>query len=197
MKTLYALAFASLALSANATTFELTNSGFTFSPSVINMTTSDEIHLVLPNPHTCTQVSQDTWNAGGNTPLSGGFNYASGTHTFSLDVPGTYYFVCSPHASSGMKGMIIVGIGTQVQEVAAPAVALLAPNPASTSVRLPFTSPDMRINMVDVNGRVVMDAANFSNGTVNVSGLNRGTYLVIVKDGTGAMVMRERLVITR
>ena len=50
-----------------------------------------------------------------NTP-NGGFNFPSGEQTFVLDVPGTYFYVCTPHANMGMKGQFIVSINMDVQE---------------------------------------------------------------------------------
>lgn len=197
MKTLYTAILASTALCASAETFELTNSGFTFSPDVITMTTDDDIHLVLPSPHTCTEVSESTWNANGNTS-NGGFNYSAGTHTITFSMPGTYYYVCIPHASMGMKGRIIVTSSTGVGEHNALLPMTLSPNPAASTVRLGVQASDAssRIQVLDVNGRLVMESAVPANGTLDISGLEVGTYTVVLKNGQGDMVSRERLVVT-
>jgi plastocyanin len=198
MKTLYTAILASTTLCASADTFNLTNSGFSFTPPVIEMTTADDIQVVLPSPHTCTEVSQATWNANGNTS-NGGFNFSSGTHTITIDMPGTYYYVCIPHASMGMKGMIIVTSTTGVGEHNALIPMHLSPNPASSSVRLGIATTDAssRINVLDVNGRVAMEMPAPANCTLDVSRLEVGTYTVVLKNGQGDMLARERLVITR
>lgn len=58
-----------------------------------------------------------TWSVNGNTPLSGGFTRPFGggllTPSTGLTV-GTHYYVCSPHASSGMKGIIVAAAGPQL-----------------------------------------------------------------------------------
>ena len=55
------------------------------------------------------EVDSATWASGGSTALAGGFNFGFGaTATFVLSTPGTYYYVCQPHVSSGMTGTITV-----------------------------------------------------------------------------------------
>ncbi len=187
-----------LAIGASAqTTYELTNSGFTFSPNVINMQAGDSIHVVLPPPHTCTEVSEATWNANGNTS-NGGFNFSSGTNTFSLDVPGTYYFVCMPHASMGMKGQIIVSASTvAVQETTTANALQIFPNPAIGHITLSGVAAGLPLSILDVNGRSVLETATSVDGKLDVSMLQTGTYTVIVKDATGQPGMQTRLLIAR
>lgn len=199
MKALYAAILAGTALSARAETFHLTNVGTSFSPDMIMMTTDDEVQITLQSPHTCTQVSEDTWNANDNTPLSGGFDFPSGTHTWQPSTPGIYYYVCSPHASMGMKGMFMVTSTTGVGEHALLYSLKLMPNPASSTVALGLPSIDAssRVSVMDLNGRVVLETAAPANGTLDVSGLGTGNYTVAVRNGQGDMLARERLVIAR
>lgn len=178
------------------TTHELTNVGTTFSPAVITMIPGDDIHLVLAAPHTCTQVDEATWNADGNTS-NGGFNYSSGETTFSLSTPGTYYYVCTPHASMGMKGKIIVESGMGVQEQAADAVLRLFPNPANSSVRIPGLAVGQRVQVLDMTGKVVLEALPTEDGTVDISSLGTGNYSVVARDAKGNPTATERLVIAR
>ncbi|MBZ0207633.1 MAG: T9SS type A sorting domain-containing protein [Flavobacteriales bacterium] len=193
--TLAALAFATATTAQ--TTHELTNIGNTFDPPVINMIAGDSIHLVLSNPHTCTQVDELTWLDNENTP-NGGFNYPSGEFTFALNVPGTYYYVCSPHANSGMKGQFIVATdNTGVHEQVGNTPPLLTPNPANSRVVLSGFVTGRRVEVLDAAGKRVLEAVPASDGVVDVASLGTGNYSVVVRDEKGRAVATERLVITR
>lgn len=102
------LLFTSLA--GFSTIWTITNSGNSFTPASITINLGDSVNFVLGTSHNASEVSQTTWNANGNIPLSGGFETAFGGGIVlpaQLGV-GTHYYVCTPHASVGMKGVIIV-----------------------------------------------------------------------------------------
>ena len=94
-----------LAVSLAAHAQTIVQTGFAFEPATLLVDAGQEITITLNAPHTATEVSEATWNANENTP-NGGFNFSAGTHTLTLDVPGTYYYVCSPHAGMGMLTLI-------------------------------------------------------------------------------------------
>ncbi|MCB2204575.1 T9SS type A sorting domain-containing protein [bacterium] len=111
MKSLVLYCFALVCLlsgSVLATTHTVVNSGFSFSPSSLTINVGDTVVFNLGSAHNVVEVSQATWNANGNTPLSGGFTLPFGGGTLIFSTAGTEYYVCSPHASSGMKGTINV-----------------------------------------------------------------------------------------
>ncbi len=106
--------FLALVSSAPAAQHQITNSGFSFSPSNITIAVGDTVNFVLDPMHNVVEVSQATWNANGNTS-NGGFSLGFGGGTVIFALAGTYYYVCAPHAASGMKGIINVvafGIST-------------------------------------------------------------------------------------
>jgi plastocyanin len=88
-------------------TVTVTNAGFAFSPATVTIRAGDAVNFSLESIHNVVEVSKATWDANGNTS-NGGFTmpFGGGSHTFNR--PGIYYYVCSPHASLGMKGTIIV-----------------------------------------------------------------------------------------
>jgi len=86
----------------------VTDSGFTFSPADITINAGDSVQWQLDSIHNVVEVTQATWNANGNTGSAGGFSTAFGGGTVKFDNPGTYFYVCSPHAFQGMKGRVIV-----------------------------------------------------------------------------------------
>lgn len=109
-KILLTLILLSLSLTGFSTVWTVTNSGNTFSPANTTVTVGDTVNFTIATMHDVIEVTQATWNANGNTPLSGGFQTPFGggmVYSATLTV-GTHYFVCSPHAYLGMKGTIIV-----------------------------------------------------------------------------------------
>jgi plastocyanin len=106
--TLLFCAFVFLTSGAYSTTYTVTSSGFTFSPDNITVNVGDTVVFSIGSNHTVLEVSQATWNANGNTPLSGGFSLPAGGGTLVLTSVGTHYYVCGIHYSMGMKGTINV-----------------------------------------------------------------------------------------
>ncbi|UKN01842.1 T9SS type A sorting domain-containing protein [Paracrocinitomix mangrovi] len=95
---------------SNATIVTIINSGFTFSPDAVTITEGDTVQFTIGGAHFVVETNQTTWNANGNTPLGGGFTTPNGGGMVlpSFLTVGTHYYVCSPHASVGMKGTITV-----------------------------------------------------------------------------------------
>ncbi len=97
-------------IEVHATKWTITVVGASFSPSTITITSGDSVLFSISTAHNAVEVSQATWNANGNTSLSGGFStpFGGGLVLPSNLTVGTHYYVCAPHASIGMKGIIIV-----------------------------------------------------------------------------------------
>lgn len=89
-------------------TVTVTNSGFSFNPSLVTISSGDSVKFQLASIHDALEVSQATWNANGTAALAGGFSVPFGGGTITLTTAGTHYYVCTNHASSGMKGRIVV-----------------------------------------------------------------------------------------
>lgn len=89
-------------------TFTVANQGFTFSPATLTVRSGDTVTWALDNIHNVVEVTQATHTANGSTPKAGGFSLPFGGGSFTFTTPGTYFYVCSPHAAQGMKGTITV-----------------------------------------------------------------------------------------
>jgi plastocyanin len=89
-------------------TWIVTFSGFTFSPSSVTITFGDTVDFQLSSIHSALEVSKDTYDADGNTALSGGFHVPFGGGKLIGATVGTHYYVCENHYFMGMKGIIIV-----------------------------------------------------------------------------------------
>jgi plastocyanin len=85
----------------------ITNAGTTFSPDSIAINILDTVEFSLANLHNAVEVSKDTYLAG-DTTSNGGFRLPFGGGKVSFHTLGVHYYVCQPHASIGMKGIINV-----------------------------------------------------------------------------------------
>ncbi|MEE2755151.1 MAG: plastocyanin/azurin family copper-binding protein, partial [Myxococcota bacterium] len=87
----------------------VTTQGFDFNPENLTIAIGDIVEFQMPGNHNAIEVSEDTYNRRGSQALPGGFEVGFGqTRRITFDQPGTYYYVCSPHAGFGMIGTITV-----------------------------------------------------------------------------------------
>lgn len=104
---------------ANATTYNVTIVGTTYSPANISAQVGDTVNIQASGNHPLVQVDSTTWMANANTPMVGGWGIKNTTYQVVVTSPGVIYFVCQIHAGMGMKGKIVVTTGpTGLSEVA-------------------------------------------------------------------------------
>lgn len=98
------------AFSASATIHEVSTSGITYNPNVVNATVGDTVSFTIPSNHPTREVSQSTWNANMSTVLAGGFGTFDVNFQLIIteDMLPVVYYVCVNHIGSGMKGLINV-----------------------------------------------------------------------------------------
>ena len=84
----------------------ITNSGLIFNPDTLQVTVGDNISFNISASHNAVEVSETTFNNNGSTS-NNGFNIPYGGGSWTADSIKTYYYVCQPHVSMGMKGVII------------------------------------------------------------------------------------------
>ena len=107
MKKYLSLLFSVYFLSLNAqTSHTVIAVGNTFSPDTLTITIGDTISFNIGSTHNAVEVSNSTWIANGTTS-NGGFNIPFGGGTFISTTAQTHYYVCQPHVTMGMKGVII------------------------------------------------------------------------------------------
>lgn len=195
MKHLITLIATIAAASLSAQT--ISTLGFTFSPNLLTVLQGDEISLNIGGGHTMTEVSEATWNANGGMS-NGGFNFGSGNHTLTLDVPGTYYYVCQPHAGLDMKGRIVVEINTGIEARPDNNVFQLFPNPASEGISVTMPGAHgMVLRLIDMQGREVLNHRLIGDDRIGIAHLAKGNYTAVVEDANGNSVARRLLTITR
>ena len=171
--------------------------GFSFSPALLTVQAGTDITLTIGGQHTMTEVSEATWNANGNTS-NGGFNFGPGTNTLNLTIPGTYYYVCSPHANMGMKGRIIVESSTGLAENNSQPGFTLYPNPASDLLVINTTAePGAVLVLIDMQGREALRRSVLGNDRITITHLSAGSYTALLRDPDGNIRTSGRIAVIR
>lgn len=108
------------------------------------------------------------------------------------DIPGvaSIYFDNNPAVVTNTAHSVIMVVGTDGMTSAAP---ILVPNPADGIVRLNGVNEPLDLDVTDLNGRVVYSRSAFQGGSLDLSHLEAGMYLV---RGVGSTVsFTERLML--
>lgn len=83
--------------------------GNNFDPDTVTINLGDTIEFGTLGYHNAVEIDESTWIAN-DTTYNGGFYFSFGSPGgyFIADSAKTYYYICQPHASMAMKGVIIV-----------------------------------------------------------------------------------------
>jgi plastocyanin len=162
-------------------TREIKNSGNTFTPASITINFGDDVHFDLQDAHNAREVSQATWIANGNIPLSGGFETPFGGGFVFADklTVGTHWYVCVPHAELGMKGIIIVKEPTSTSEGNLVSAVSAYPNPfwSNLYIQSVLSMEGQQYEITDAFGRKVMTGILNDNTTeILIIQLRSGIY---------------------
>ena len=208
----YLLLWLSVGVAASfAATHSVSFSGFAFSPDSISINQGDTVSFTLSAIHNAVEVSQSTWIAGGTTALPGGFSVPFGGGSAVLSQAGKHYYVCTNHASMGMKGIIVVnpsGTTSVGDGPVLPHVYSLAqnyPDPFDPSTSITFSVPvssrvTLRIyNVLGQEVSTLLDHASVEAGTHTVrfdaAQLSSGVYLYRME--AGDFVSVQKMILTR
>ena len=150
---------AGFSLNSFSKTWQIVNSGITFSPSTLTIQQGDDVNFVLESMHDAVEVSQSVWNANGASPITG-FSVAFGGGIVSATelTPGTHYYVCVPHASLGMKGKIIVQTVSGLNDPKTDNTVSVYPNPVidHLNIQINFPQPGtFEVTLFDTQGKMV------------------------------------------
>jgi len=189
------LAFALFTASAFCTTVTITNSGFTFTPGTVTINAGDSILFSLSSIHKVAEVAQATWNANGATQLPGGFSTALGG---GIVVPafltvGTHWYVCQPHASMGMKGIIIVQNSSGITENQLSAAISVYPNPVSSNLTVKVGMPGGgTLRLSNALGEILEQRqVNTVACSVDLGNKPKGIYFVTFIDVAGIETVKK------
>jgi plastocyanin len=186
-KSILLLLLASSGIAGFSATFTINNSGIAFTPDAITINVGDNVNFSIGNSHNAVEVSQETWNSNGNTPLSGGFELSFGGGTVPSDklTAGIHYYVCTPHAEFGMKGTITVLNTTGIAENKFINEISIYPNPSNGNFQLKLdnshSAKEYDLGIYTLKGQKVyaksgMQQQNSTN--IEISDLPKGVYIV-------------------
>ena len=109
MKKLLLFLFCIPFLGITQNSYTINTAGMTFTPDTVTINLGDTVEFGPLGYHNAVEVDESIWTAN-DTTYNGGFYFALGSPGgyFIADSAKTYYYVCQPHASMEMKGVIIV-----------------------------------------------------------------------------------------
>ncbi len=177
-------------------THTISVSGFSFNPDDITISIGDTVFFDGNSEHPILEVTQDSWEENGNTPLSGGFSFPSGVGKISFDEEGTHYYICENHISSGMKGKITVSATTSAKMMKSESIKIY-PSPLNEDYLTVFL-PDKEeaiFNLViyDITGKPkISEIYSVSNDIIKVdcSNLASGLYILQLKNNKTGFTSR-------
>ena len=197
MRTLYTTALSLTICFAQAQVTISTTGEMTFEPDLVSIEMGESVTFVVGDGHTATQVSEETWLANGDEPMTGGFDLGEGTHVYTPTTEGIIYFVCQPHADEGMKGQIHVINTVDIGEQQMGTTLRIFPNPASNEVSIETGAVNTTIVMIDVLGKEVLKRSVSNGQKLDISTLPEGNYTAILRDDEANDLATQRLMVTR
>lgn len=170
--------------SAYSTNDTIRNAGTTFSPATLTIHVGDVVVFILASAHDAVEVTKATYDANGNTS-NGGFSVPFGGGSVTFSATGTYYFVCQPHASLGMKGIITVTGASGIENLTSVISDIrIYPNPVSDYLKVSYSLDSkvmVTIRLVNAIGSTVAELLSETRD----DGVQEDTYLLkqIVRPG--------------
>lgn len=165
------------------TTHTINIIGFSFSPDNVTIEIGDTVFFNGNSDHPILEVSMDTWDTNDDIPLNGGFSFPSGIDKIKFTEPGTYYYICENHVSSGMKGKINVSATTSNNTIYTNDISIY-PNPLKgnyLTLVLPKLNADfLKVNVYDLTGKAkIKEILKYTEeAIIDCSGLVSGIYIV-------------------
>lgn len=203
MKKRITILFALMAISYTGfcKIWTVTNSGISFSPSVLTITEGDTVKFVLTNSHDAREVSLSTWNLDENTPLNGGFqtNFGGGLVLPTMLQAGTHYYVCTPHAAFGMKAQIIVNKATTtaIEDDVLISSFKVSPNPSSGVFEFLVNNSNISLNSVvevyNLSGELVFQT-DVVNDKVDIDLSTQPDGLYLLELHNGETVLKKKII---
>jgi plastocyanin len=182
-------------ISLNAKSFNITISGFTYSPNLLTVNVGDEVVISASTTHPLRQVSKASWLANQTTELPGGWGQKTSNYTFNATVADTIYFLCAVHGPGGMKGKIIVLPATSVDNQTA--VKAIYPNPANDFITVTLKpsegfepSEGSAIQIYNTLGEIVLSVGTGRDLSerIDISNLPTGLYYIKIGSETAKFV---------
>jgi len=201
MKTqLFLLSLLSLlTFDLNAAKHTVSNSGTTFTPAEITINIGDTVVFSIGSMHNAIEVSQETYNSNGNTS-NGGFSVALGGGSVSFNSNGTFYYVCEPHASLGMKGIIHVVTPSDIGQTVFDNSFTVFPNPATKDISITYRLKQpskVEVKIINITGSEILNIFNdYQNAYLHNftypfnDEIKPGIYFLILSTAEGELIRK-------
>lgn len=163
-------------------TWTVVNDGTSFTPSNLTIAFGDSVNFVISGSHNAVEINKSTYDVNGSTALSNGFQvpFNGGKVMPEKLGIGTHYYVCTPHASVGMKATITVTGTTNIKESKFVANISIFPNPTNDLITIKGgnTISGELYTITDQSGKQVLSGKLINaTTTVDISQLATGIYL--------------------
>ena len=132
-----------------------------YDPDTLYIMPGDTVDVIINGYHSVTEIDSIDWVNNTDNP-NGGFDVGFGSSDpntwFVVNTPGTYYYICEPHAMMGMKGILIVQNPNAVIEQ-----AYFKPENFNAyklnenSINLMYKDSN-QLNVFDINGKQVFQS---------------------------------------
>lgn len=143
--------FLQIAFSSYSAVVVINQTGYHFSPSDVSVNVGDVIRWVWSSDsHTTTSKSVPAGAATWDSPL----NSTKTSFEYTVTVPGSYSYVCTPHESMGMVGTFTASVSSGVNELDLLKSIEVFPNPAKSFINLK-TSAKGEVLISDVLGKSI------------------------------------------
>jgi len=197
-RILLSMLLASMGMTGFAKTWTVISDGFSFSPASITIQEGDSVNFDLASIHTALEVSQASWNANNNTPLPGFSTPFGGGLVLPAQLGvGMHWYVCMPHASSGMKGVIMVESATSISDQLSVSAITLFPNPSNGIFQIQISgvlsTTNINLEIVGLQGQLLYADRNLEQKDlreIDLSGFGQGIYFLKIYNGVKTYVRR-------
>ena len=170
--------------------------GNDFVDDTIYISPGDTLELDSPY-HSATEIDSIDW-VNNVANYNGGFDVGQGSaspgYWFVISDPGTYYYICRPHAAMGMKGIIIAQAGLGVEPPLNQDDYQVFQG--ADHIQLQYMDADL-VEVYDVQGAKVGKSileANSTRATISLD-LSPGTYIFRFSKGDELRASKKALLL--
>jgi len=164
----------------------IVSQGFTYVPSYVEIDLGTSVQFQLSGSHDAREVSKQTYNANGSTS-NGGFQVPFGGGLWTPTVADTFYYVCTPHAAGGMKGIVVVKDNSMSIANLNAALDFIYPNPIGNAITLTSDMVNLPFQWAihDLHGKVSASGHGLPNIPLEFSAqeLSAGIYFIQIHFG--------------
>ena len=158
-----------------------------FEPDTLYIEPGDTVEFVSVGYHSATQIDSLDWennNAVSNNGFYVGFGAPTSDMKFAIDNLGTFYYICVPHSSMGMKGIIISENNVDISK---PYQTNYSSIISSQNNKLLIKNDNCdELTLMAISGKIISTHVlekKSENKTIDMNNITAGTYIGLFKLG--------------